>query len=88
MAGLISFNPNKVTPINGMGTIYRNVKIVSCSFIVETKGEGCVLISDDWTKVLLPNADKGVQSQKDKNIIESPLWTITYLNNTTRTKED
>ena len=69
----ISFDPNTVNPLENVGNIYKNVRIVDDWGILETKNNGVVLISDDWKTAILPYADNIII--KD-SIEETKYWKL------------
>lgn len=70
----ISFDPNSVIPLENIGNIYRNARIVDDWGILETKGEGSILITEDWKSVILPYADS---IKVDNGLEETEFWKLT-----------
>ncbi len=70
----ISFDPNTVICLEGIGNIYRNVRIVDDWGILETKGNGPVLITKDWKAVVLPSASSIEVNGSEE---ETEYWKLT-----------
>lgn len=70
----ISFNPNTVVPLENIGIAYKNARIVDEWGILETKGNGTVLITEDWKTVILPYASS---IEVNGNIEETEFWKLT-----------
>ena len=71
----ISFDPNSTIPLENIGNIYKNARIVDDWGILETKGNGSILISEDWKTVILPDA-KSIKV--DNNVEETESWKLTF----------
>ncbi len=71
----IGFNPSQIIPLEGLGTIYKNARIVDEWGTLETLDEGTILITDDWKWVLVPYAD---QIAIHDNVQETPFCKLTY----------
>ncbi len=71
----ISFNPNYVTPLEGLGSVYKQARIVDNWGILETVGEGVILISEDWRKVILPNASQA-KELPSTTTLETSGWRL------------
>ena len=52
----ISFNPNRITALEGLGTVYKEARIVDEWGILNVFNIGC-LINDDWKSVTIPLSD-------------------------------
>ena len=70
----ISFDPNSVVPIENIGIVYKNARIVEEWGILETKGNGTILITEDWKTVILPHASS---VEVNGNIEETEYWKLT-----------
>lgn len=70
----IKFNPNSLQSVEGLGTIYKEVRIVDEWGILETVNGGCLMISDDWKTILLPFADQIEQPQKSS--MQTHFWKL------------
>lgn len=69
----ISFNPTRVLVIEGLGTLYREARIIDKWGILEVENVGCV-ISNDWKHVIVPDADLLF---REGNLCTSKGWKIT-----------
>lgn len=69
----ISFNPNTVVPLENIGTVYKNARIVDEWGILETKGNGTILITEDWKSVILPYANS---IKVNNNVEETEAWKL------------
>ncbi len=69
----ISFNPNTVVPLENIGTVYKNARIVDEWGILETKGNGTILITEDWKSVILPYANS---IKVNNNVEETESWKL------------
>lgn len=74
----ISFDPNSVVPLEGIGNIYGKARIIDNWGILETIDDGVVLISNDWKTVIIPYADRVVTKG---NVEETDKWKLTKKNN-------
>lgn len=70
----ISFDPNSVVPLEGIGNIYKKARIIDNWGILETINDGVILISDDWKTVVIPYADSIVVKE---NVEETDKWKLT-----------
>ena len=70
----ISFDPNSIIPLENIGNIYKNARIVDEWGILETKGNGTILITEDWETVILPYASS---VEVNGNIKETEFWKLT-----------
>lgn len=70
----ISFDPNSIIPLENIGNIYKNARIVDDWGILETKGNGSILITEDWKTVILPYANR---IEVNNNIEETDFWKLT-----------
>lgn len=70
----ISFDPNSVIPLENIGNIYGNARIVDDWGILETKDEGSILVTEDWKSVVLPYANS---IKVDNNVEETEFWKLT-----------
>ena len=70
----IKFDPNSVVPLEGIGTIYKSVRIVDNWGVLETKNDGAILVTDDWKTVVIPYADRIVVKG---NVEETNKWKLT-----------
>ena len=69
----ISFDPNSVINLEGIGNVYKNARIIDDWGILETKGEGSVLITEDWRAVILPYANS---IETNNNVEETESWKL------------
>ncbi len=69
----ISFDPNTVVPLEGLGSIYRKARIVDNWGILETINGGAILISEDWKTIVVPYADKIVVNG---DVEETDKWKL------------
>lgn len=69
----ISFNPNTVVPLENIGTVYKNARIVDEWGILETIGNGTILITEDWKSVILPYANS---IKFNNNVEETESWKL------------
>ncbi len=69
----IGFDPNKITPLKGIGSVYRNVRIIDNWGELQTIDDGEILITEDWKNVILPYAD---EVKINGNIQESNYWRL------------
>ena len=69
----ISFDPNSVINLEGIGNVYKNARIIDDWGILETKGEGSVLIAEDWRAVILPYANS---IETNNNVEETESWKL------------
>ena len=69
----ISFNPNTVVPLENIGTVYKNARIVDEWGILETIGNGTILITEDWKSVILPYANS---IKVNNNVEETESWKL------------
>ena len=70
----ISFDPNSVVPLEGIGNIYKKARIIDNWGILETINDGVVVISNDWKTVIIPYADSVVVKG---NVEETDKWKLT-----------
>lgn len=52
----ISFNPNRITALEGLGTVYKEARIVDEWGILNVFNIGC-FINDAWNSVTIPLSD-------------------------------
>ena len=69
----ISFDPNFVINLQGIGNVYKNARIIDDWGILETKDEGSVLITEDWRAVVLPYANS---IETNNNVKETESWKL------------
>lgn len=70
----ISFDPNTVVPLEGIGSIYKRARIIDDWGILETIGDGMILISEDWRTLIVPFADSATVNG---NVEETGFWKLT-----------
>ena len=70
----IKFDSNSVVPLEGIGSIYKSVRIVDNWGVLETKKDGTILVSDDWKTVIIPYADRIVVKG---NVEKTDMWKLT-----------
>lgn len=69
----IKFNPNLVIPLNNLGTVYKEIRIVDQWGILETRNNGFILISNDWKSIILPFYNQVIQNGEE---LETPYWIL------------
>lgn len=69
----ISFDPNSVINLEGIGNVYKNARIIDDWGILETKDEGSVLVTEDWKAVILPYANS---IETNNNVEETESWKL------------
>ena len=69
----ISFDPNSVINLEGIGNVYKNARIIDDWGILETKDEGSVLITEDWKAVVLPYANS---IETNNSVEETESWKL------------
>ncbi len=70
----ISFDPNSIIPLENIGNIYKNARIVDDWGILEAKSNGYILITEDWKSVILPYAKR---IKVSNNVEETEFWKLT-----------
>ncbi len=69
----IKFNPNLVIPLDNLGTVYKEIRIVDQWGILETRNNGFILISNDWKSIILPFYNQVIQNGEE---LETPYWIL------------